>query len=147
MNLRTVWAIIISIFASSTVFAGTFSASVISTLPAKVQKLKLHQTTVKDAETLLGKADLTEDSNYYWELGGIKYSLSLTFKKDVLASYQFHYFETRPQLSAFKIPEKDLKVIYQPARPSEKAARLYEKDGVTLEFSPRSDELQSAEFK
>jgi hypothetical protein len=129
--------------------ADELSSRVRSVLPLPIQKLELHQTKIRDAEKLLGKPDLVEEGNYYWAYQGMKYSLSLQFKNGTLSLLQFRPVENAPTLNAFQglIKEEELKLEFQKARKTELGARLFQKAGVKLQFSPRSDQLEAVELR
>ncbi len=79
----------------------------------------------------------------------MKYSLALTFSKDVLDTLQFHYVENKPTLKSFNglIQNADLQAAHQPKRPSEIGAMLFSKNGIKLEFGPRDLKLESVELR
>ena len=118
-------------------------------LPAPIQSFQIHQTKLNSVENALGKADLIENGVYYWAFQGMKYSLALTFSKDVLDTLNFHYVEKNPTLKNFNglVKKTELKAAYQPNRPSEVGAMLFSKNGIKLEFDPRDMKLESVDIR
>lgn len=84
-------------------------------LPAPVNQLKLHVTTLKEAEKLFGKADLVEGKNLYWEQNGLKYGLQLKFNEEnLLKEIRFIFTKNQPPLE--KLGELDKNKIIMKER-------------------------------
>lgn len=118
-------------------------------LPAPLSSFRPHQTTLKEVQALMGKADLVEKNSYYWEKDGLKYALQLTFnQKKILTS--LHYTFTKNKLSLDTIKDQiDLK-RFSPYPTEGKSAGRYliskEKD-VELTIDPISKTVRSVKLK
>lgn len=76
-----------------------------SLLPQPISELKVHKTSLREVEQALGKPDLKEAQNLYWERDGLKYALKLTFnKKNVLTSIHYTFTRNKPSV------EKNLEI-------------------------------------
>ncbi len=89
----------IALFICLNVFATTsWQQEVKSLLPKPISEFKPRQTTLKEVEKNLGKAQLVQGSKYYWEKDGLKYALELTFESNVLTSLHYTFTGKKPDL-------------------------------------------------
>ena len=89
----------IALFICLNVFATTsWQQEVKSLLPKPISEFKPRQTTLKEVEKNLGKAQHIQDSKYYWEKDGLKYALELTFESNVLTSLHYTFTGKKPDL-------------------------------------------------
>lgn len=84
------------VFISFSLLASSFE-KVTSLLPEEMKKLSLHKSSPKDAEKILGKADLVEGKKYYWKRNGFKYAIELSFDgKEKLSSLHYTFTGNKP---------------------------------------------------
>jgi hypothetical protein len=68
-------------------------------LPAPLNTFETHKTTLSEVEKKLGKPDLSEGSDSYWEKDGLKYALKLSFdNKFRLNSIHYTFVSEKPKL-------------------------------------------------
>ena len=90
---------LIALFICLNVFATTsWQQEVKSLLPKPISEFKPRQTTLKEVEKNLGKAQHIQGSKYYWEKDGLKYALELTFESNVLTSLHYTFTGKKPDL-------------------------------------------------
>lgn len=80
-------------------FAGSsWQEEVKSLLPPPLSTFVSGTTTLKDVTKALGKAQLVNGSKHYWEQGGLKYALEITFKANKISSINYTFTGKRPEL-------------------------------------------------
>lgn len=130
-------------------FLLTFSAiaGIQELLPLPLKKFELHKTTLKEVEKQLGKAQLNEGSDHYWEKDGLKYAIKLSFDKESkLNAIHFTFTKDKPPISALNI--KDTKSL-KPMPSSGRSGRFFihqEKNNQAV-IDPLNKSIYSVEIK
>lgn len=93
--------LIFLIFTLSSAFAAptTLKDKAHDLLPSPLKDFKTHKTTLSEVEKKLGRAQLIDGNDYFWEKDGLKYALKLSFdNKFLLDSIHYTFAGEKPKL-------------------------------------------------
>jgi hypothetical protein len=89
-------AMLVLFLSFNTLAETSWQEEVKSLLPPPLSTFTAGVTTLDTVQKSLGKAQLVNGSKYYWERGGLKYALEISFKSKKLSSIHFTFTGNRP---------------------------------------------------
>jgi len=115
-----------------------------SLLPAPLSTFVSGTTTLESVNKALGKAQLVKGSKHYWERGGLKYALEITFKSKKISSLHFTFTGSRPSFEGLlnKIKLEDA-TPYPSSGGSAGRFLKFQKNGTELILDPLSKTIYS----
>ncbi|MBA2406207.1 MAG: hypothetical protein H0V66_15635 [Bdellovibrionales bacterium] len=131
----------------NTLAAAGWQQTVRSLLPSPLLDFTPGKTSLKQVEKKLGKAQLVQGSNYYWERNGLKYAIELTFKNKLLQSMHFT-FSDKPKVEILKeeIKIKDFRPYPQAGKSTGRFLKLIQ-NGDELIIDPISKTIYSVKLQ
>ena len=141
--------VVMALFISTHVFADSaWKKQVQALLPSPLEKLQPQKTTLKEIETLLGKAHLVEGKEYYWERDGLKYALRISVNdKQILTSLHYTFTGEKPALEKVKaLPPLGKFTPYPTSGKSAGRFLLYKEKNAELMIDPLSKTLHTVQL-
>ncbi len=120
----------------------------ISVLPSSIAQIHFKKFKQLDVEKLIGKATLVEKNKHYYEMDGFKYSLEITYNRDVVSELSYTFVRNKPVLINLKFKIDTSKLVpYPNAGPAAGRYFLLSDSGVEMIIDPLSKTIYSIRLK